>query len=342
MNAQLPGRASGCSPENRRWSRARLALLSALWFLPSLLFAADVYPSQPAQRQGLLCVSGTGVTCLDAATMERQWEAFSDSSTFAPLMVGDSVIVGSTSGLKALSASSGAVRWTWPGAGHVFSPVADERTVYVADRGGHVAALTLECGEVLWQRSFDGWLYTPALLSGRVITGGQAGVVRALDSETGETLWKTRLDQELVFRPVSVGDGVVATTFLGSVFRIDATGGIVWTAQDASPSFSPAVAGELLIFGGMDGVLRAREALTGRLRWRAELSGKLSIPASVRGGEVAVVTSDGQFAVVDPGDGEVLGRKRIPGRPLGGPVWEDGWVVFRQEAGIIRRVDASQ
>jgi len=289
----------------------------------------------------MLCVSSGGVACFGAANGEKRWQALTGMRTFEPLLTPEYVMVGSTSGLQVLSRSNGTVRWRWPGAGHVFSPATDGQTVYVTDRAGHVAALSLSDGEPLWQRSLDGWLYTPALVGDLVVTGGRSGVVHALARDSGETVWTVELDQELVFRPVATGDGVVVTTFAGSVIRLDAQGRVMWKARDDVPSFSPATTGELLLLGGMDGVLRARDARTGRLRWRVALSGKLSIPAGAHGDTVAAVSPDGELVLLDAANGGVLRRTTLSAAPLGSPVWADGWRVPVREAEIIGWAHAS-
>lgn len=318
-------------------------MVLACWLMSGSLFAAGVYPSQPAKRDRLLCVSGPGVTCFASATMEKRWSALPDAHTFQPLISENAVVVGSTSGLQVLDRSDGTIRWQWRTGDEVFSPAADGKVVYVTDRGGRIAALGLDDGHVVWARQLEGWLYTPALVAGRVITGGRAGVVYALDRRTGEFAWTRKLDQELVFRPVAVDDGVVVTTFRGSILRLDRDGRVRWRQRDPAPSFSPTVADELLLFGGMDGVLRARDKGTGRLHWRVELSGPLAIPARLHGDRVAVVTPDGALVVVDAADGSVLARVAVPGKPLGAPFRfpGGGWRVFHRKAGIISWVDAS-
>lgn len=275
--------------------------------------------------------------------MDKRWGALPEVHTFEPLISQDAVILGSTSGLHVLDSSDGAARWRWRCGGEVFSPAVDGSVVYVTDRTGQVAAMGLDDGDVVWTRQLDGWLYTPALVAGRIITGGRAGVVHALDRDTGETLWMRKLDQELVFRPVAVDGGVVVTTFKGSIIRLDRDGRVRWRQRDPSPSFSPTVAGELLLFGGMDGVLRARDSRTGRLRWAVQLSGKLAIPAQAHGRQVAVVSPDGTFALIDAGDGSVLTSVSIPGKPVGGPfrAREGMWRAVYRGAGIISWIDAS-
>lgn len=303
-----------------------------------------VYPDNPLAERDVLCVSDDGVTCLESAELGKRWEALAGVNTFEVLYTADAVLVGSTTGLHALSPADGSSRWQWRGDAHVFSPAVGGEVAYATDRTGRIAALDLQDGRVIWEKELNGWLYTPALLEDRLITGGSGGVVYALHRGTGETLWTRRLDQELVFRPVAVPGGVVVTTFKGSVLLVDGDGELVWEERDAAPSFSPAAADDLLVFGGMDGVLRARDARTGRLRWRVELSGALSVPARIRAGEVAIVTPDGALLILDAADGSRLARVPLPGTPLGRPVYsgDHGWRVLQRDAGIFSWVGASR
>jgi len=275
--------------------------------------------------------------------MERSWSALEGNHTFEPVLTPGALIVGSTTGLYALASSNGAVRWRWRTDAEVFSPAVDSGVAFATSRAGHVAALDLREGKVLWQRRLEGWLYTPAVVGSRIVTGGQGGILYALDRDTGATVWTRELGQELVYRPVAVDTGVVVTTFAGAAIRVSAEGKIEWRTRDSSPSFSPAVTGDLLLFGGMDGVLRARDRRTGRLRWRVELSGQLRAPAQGRDGEIAVVSADGTFAVIERSHGAVQMRRMLSGVPVSAPFSPEGqrWRVLERRAGIISWTHAS-
>jgi len=331
-------------PARLRHGAAALVLLLAGGVAAAPPPSSAVYPRQPATGHGLTCLAGSGVRCFASDSMERRWEALPGTRTFELVMAPDAILAGSTAGLHALDPTDGSVRWRWRSGAEVFSPAVESSFAYASDRAGRVAAIRLTDGEIRWQRRLDGWLYTPALVAGQLITGGRGAIVYALDQDTGETVWTRKLAQELVYRPVAVGNGVVVTAFDGSVIRLGRDGSIRWRDRDPSPSFSPAVAGNLLLFGGMDGILRARDARTGRMRWRVELSGRLNIPAREDGGEAAVVSPDGTFALVDAVDGSVQVRTSIPGSPVGAPIRTgDGtWRVFQRHRGIISWVVASE
>lgn len=317
------------------------ALVAVLW--ASLPAAAAVYPQQPAASGTLLCVAGSGISCFARPGMEKRWQVLDQTRMFAPVIAGDTVIAGGSRGLYALRAANGMSRWHWPGGGEVFSPMVDAGVAYATDRAGRVAAIDLDSGRLHWQRRLGGWLYTPALAGDRIVTGGQDGVLYALDRATGATAWTRELGQELVFHPVAVDGGVVVTTFDGAITRFDAGGRRQWQVRDATPAFSPRVAGGLLVYGGMDGVLRARDAATGELIWRVALSGKLAIPAAVQAGMVAAVNPDGALVLVEAASGAVAWRGAVPGTPIGAPLplGPGAWRIFQHQSGIISWVNVS-
>jgi len=302
------------------------------------------YPDQPAVGAGLVCLSHAGLTCFDRSTMDRKWSALPGDHTFDPVVTPSLVLAGGASGLRALSAASGEPRWHWYRGDDVFSPATDSGTVFATDRGGRVAAIDIDSGGVRWWRQLEGWLYTPALVGELVITGGRAGILYALDRDTGEIIWRHELDQELVHHPVALDDSVVVTTFKGTTARLDRQGGTIWQKRDPSPSFSPAAAEGLLVFGGMDGTWRARDVESGRLRWKIKMSGKLKLPARVHTNRVALASPDGNAVIVDSETGEVVERLTIPPAVLGAPIQADPgiWRVFYTDSGIISWSDASQ
>lgn len=275
--------------------------------------------------------------------MDLKWRALRGRHTFDPIVAASRVLVGGSNGLHALSRSGGDTAWQWYEGDDVFSPAVDGGTAYVTDRGGRIAAIDVDDGGVIWQRRVDGWLYTPALTGELAVTGGRAGTLYAFDRATGDVVWTRSLNQELVHRPVAVGGGVVVTTFRGTAARVSDRGDVQWEQTDPSPSFSPSIAGGLLVFGGMDGTWRARDPESGRLRWTVAMAGKLTLPARGGAGRVALASPDGEAAVVHAANGRVLRRWSIPGKPLGGPVHAGGgtWRVFYDQSGIISWIDSS-
>lgn len=318
-----------------------VVLLAAL----SATADAATYPTRPAVGAGLVCVSDSGLVCLDGGDLTVRWQALAGEHTLEPVIADGMVLVGGGTGLHAFHAASGEQRWHWRGKGLTFTPSVDRDTAYVADQEGRLLALDLATGAPRWQRELAGWSYPPAIVAGRLVTGGREGVVRALDPADGQTLWRRELQQELVYRPVAVDDMAVITTFDGRILALDAEGTTIWTARDPVASFSPVPAGDLLLFGGMDGRLRARHVDDGRLVWQVEATGPLALPARQHapGSQAALVDADGNAIVVDMRSGEVVLRTPLPGKPVSAPLYRDagGWVAFSRRGGTIARMDLS-
>lgn len=324
------------------WLARVLALLLTL----SATADGAEYPARPAVGAGLVCLSDAGLVCLDGDDLTVRWRALEGEHTLEPVIAGDMVLVGGGAGLHAFEAASGERRWHWRGEGLVFTPSVDRDTAYVADQHGQLLALDLATGATRWQRDLDGWSYPPAIVAGRLVTGGREGVVRALDPADGRTLWRHELKQELVYRPVAAGDLAVITTFDGRILALDPEGNTVWTSRDPVASFSPVAAGDHLLFGGMDGRLRARHVGDGRLAWQVEAVGPLALPArhQAREAQAALLDADGNAIVVDMRNGNVMVRLSMPGKPVSAPLYRhaEGWIVFFREHGTIDWLPLSQ
>lgn len=321
-----------------------LALLALL--LAATPGQAAQRPANPAVGAGMVCVSGSGLVCLDGDDLSPRWRALTGEHTLEPVIADGMVLVGGGAGLHAFAADTGTVLWRWRGRGLVFTPTVADGTAYAADRHGHLRALDLATGAPRWQRQLDGWSYPPAIVGGRLLTGGRAGVVRALDPADGRTLWRRSVGQELVYRPVAAGGLAVVTTFAGRVLAFTPDGDLAWEARDPVPSFSPAVAGPLLLFGGMDGRLRARRAADGAPVWEFAAAGQLAVPARHHppSAQVALVDGDDNALVLDRADGRPLARLAVPGRALGAPLYRagTGWIIFFDRDGTISHRSVSQ
>lgn len=104
----------------------------------------------------------------------------------------------------------------------------------------------------------------------------------ALDSESGEVVWSFR-------------SGATNENFLLNA--------------------SPALVGERVFFGGLNGALYALDVRTGHLRWKKELGSRISAGVIAGEGGVYAGTSDGRIHRVNPDTGDVLASIETPGTP---------------------------
>jgi outer membrane protein assembly factor BamB len=80
---------------------------------------------------------------------------------------------------------------------------------------------------------------------------------------------------------------------------------------------SPALLGERIFFGGLNGVLHGLDVRTGRVLWKRDLGSRIS--AGVVAGESGVYagTSDGRIYLVKPETGEIISRTDTDSTPNG-------------------------
>lgn len=255
-------------------------------------------------------------------------------------------------------------------------PVVAEDTVYVAERGGRVAALDLRSGKRRWSIRLKLPLTAgPGYADGKLIVAGGDAEVVALNAADGHQLWKSRLSGEIL-APPAAGRGVVAVDSNdGSLTGLDLESGAVkWIYQHATPALTlrgagaPVVAGDVVI-EGQQGMLVALRLDTGDVVWEATVStasGRSEIErlVDVDGdplvieGVVYAAGFQGGMSAIDAERGEVLWHRDeiSSNHSLGGSrgllfavdpsshVWglqqRNGAVIWRQEQLHQRRLTA--
>lgn len=196
---------------------------------------------------------GDGTVALLAGVNEL-WTADSGTHTTSPTVVGNTVWLGSSDGVQALEAATGAGRPTW---GARFSPPSQTFTAPTVS---------------------GGFVYVAASRPGH---GGRSGILYDLNRYNGSAVWRFPLagDRSLPLSQPAVGDGFVyVVSSRGLVSRLDArTGQRSWTfpSSGAPPSreffwWRPSLANGVLYVGGVGPrreVLFALDAVTGVKLW---------------------------------------------------------------------------
>jgi outer membrane protein assembly factor BamB len=155
------------------------------------------------------------------------------------------------------------------------SPVVGANLVYLANAEGDVHALSLATGEIEWSVSLvsaGNWDYaivgTPVLAENRLFVPTQYRHLVALDASNGEVQWRIEAGESRL--PVA-HSSTIARSFSGS----------------------PALAGEVLWVGGVDGVLRALQPESGDELWRVDLGSPITAGLAPAGEILFVATYDG-------------------------------------------------
>jgi outer membrane protein assembly factor BamB len=208
-----------------------------------------------------------------------------------------------------------------------------------------IRALETKTGQVKWeydirkdgeQRQFHG---DPLVTNDLVVIGtdGAMGHVYAFEKSTGRVRWKYRVAESGVASDVlRLGRSVYAVTLGDELLCLDLeTGKPNWTFHSGSHSkdfhwtSTPAAATERIYFGGLDGIIYALDAQSGRLTWKKELGGRVSTSLAVRGHDLYVGTAKRHIYRLDTDSGNVLSdfaTEAEPNRHL--MLAEDSLVAF--------------
>jgi outer membrane protein assembly factor BamB len=94
--------------------------------------------------------------------------------------------------------------------------------------------------------------------------------------------------------------------------EIPQTVGLLWrfTPPSAFEATAPVAAGGLVFLSGSDGIVRALDGATGKVRWKAYTGGAVGYPPSVAGGRALVGAGDGNVYAFEAATGRLLWRFR--------------------------------
>ncbi len=138
----------------------------------------------------------------------------------------------------------------------------------------------------LWSTSvgsgagMSGAQLAPVVADGRLYAGGVDGTLTALDAASGSKLWSHR-------------DG-------------KRTGGFLRRGENSIRwSGGPAVEGDLLVAGGLDGQVYGFSTQDGSERWHTHVSSEVISRPAIGDGVVVVRSNDGRLSALNVGDGSL-------------------------------------
>jgi len=194
----------------------------------------------------------------------------------------------------------------------------------VSSCNGMIRALDKETGQQKWdydirkdgeQSQFHG---DPLVTDELVIIGtdGKIGHVYAFGRSTGVVRWKYRVnDWGVVSDVLRLKNNVYAVTLRNEVVCLDLEDGKMnWTFRsgysDQAMNFhwtsTPAISDNRVYFGGLDGIVYALHAHSGKLIWKRDLAARVTTSVAVHGHDLYVGTAKRHLYRLDTGSGEVL------------------------------------
>jgi outer membrane protein assembly factor BamB len=156
----------------------------------------------------------------------------------------------------------------------------------------------------------------PAYADGKLYAIGVDGTIAAFDAGSGHALWSKHLGQR---RGFILHRGKNSIRWAGG----------------------PAIDGNLLVAGTLEGAVQAFDAGSGAERWHADVSSEVVAPPTIAEGIVVVRTSDGRLYGFDANDGSrkwIYDRSSVPGLTLrgnGAPHIADGVVYAGEDNGKV-------
>jgi outer membrane protein assembly factor BamB len=195
----------------------------------------------------------------------------------SPAVAGNDVVVLGWSGLAALDAQDGSIRWRvqdteqWPDAFKMrevcSTPAcADGVVVWTSTRPMHAAATDARTGQRLWSIDLGGWagMASPAISGGLALIVGEQEML-GVDLHSGQIRFRTSLGNRAFSSPAISGRFAYLGTEAGELIGIDLDSGrIVWRRQIGVPvQGSPAIAGNCLYVTARDGSIYCFVSATG-------------------------------------------------------------------------------
>jgi len=270
------------------------------------------------------------------------WRYETDQTTdLTPAADAHTVFIPLSSGvLVALNASDGKLIWKAEAGGNFSAaPIADERSVFVAQRSGEpdrkqvsgsLRALSKTTGVTLWMRPL------PAAVSGglavdpvSLFAASPDGHVYAFDKRTGLALWSNQYEEEFSAPPIVAGDHVYFGSKAGTVRALNVkTGQLAWQYKTRGRIEGPvAVADNIVYFGSADGNVYAFSEIRSKLLWHRRTGAAVQAVAALPNGVLAV-SLDNFAYLLSLNKGALVWRRQLPGRISSRPITASDGALF--------------
>lgn len=288
--------------------------------------------------------AGRPVRALAVDDGEQQWVHDGPRRTGRLAVADDAVLFRTSDDLRAVDASTGAVRWTVSLPGSDFGVTVAEDRAYVSaatdgDSSGRVHAIDVTSGDVDWSAETGGTLTGPSPVAGGVVvTGGDP--LRALDTADGSVRWTFSRSETVE----------AATIAYDTVFALDGDRLTALDLDEGRPRWfvpgpfevtRPAVGnGAVYVQLARSYQLPAVEVTTGATRWQhGDVHGILG-PPSVTSETLLVFNEDGTLYAIDTAGGDQLWTREFTGNVPGTVAVADGVCYVDESLGPLHALTA--
>jgi outer membrane protein assembly factor BamB len=191
--------------------------------------------------------------------------------------------------------------------------------------------------KAVWSTAVGGLIEFPAVVwNGNAYIGNAHGTIRALSMRNGSVRWRHDTPNgKMASSPAVAGNTLVYHGMNGAVYVLDrATGRTLWHRYVGSPiESSPVVRRGVDYFGTWDGRLYALDLRTRKLRWTRYLGAKITSSAAIASGRLFIGDYAGRIWALDPRNGRTRWVRSVNGRVYGTPAVLSGRVFVPSSTG---------
>ena len=307
---------------------------------------ADEVHSSPAVSDGMLYVASYdgNLYAIDIQSGQALWQSEVGRAFSSPVVVEESIFVGSADGLHALNRADGAERWHYKaqvGGEMRSSPAFYAGLIYIGSDDGNIYAFQADRGDLAWQFKTLGQVFSsPAIYKDIVYAGDYAGYLHALDAESGEELWQFKTKRSIYATPAIREGQVFFGSLDGNFYALDAaTGEELWHVEIGEPIVSSAaLSKDVLYFGCLDHNVYALDINSGEVKWQFETSNEVYSSPVLASDIVYIGSDDANLYALDAKTGEERWRHETGGFIGNSPAVAGDMVFFSSYDGSIYAV----
>jgi outer membrane protein assembly factor BamB len=260
-----------------------------------------------------------------------------------PATDGERIYLPLASGLLvSMRATDGQLFWRTELGGELSaSPIADERSVYIASEtvgeqkaepraSGALRALGREGGITLWMRTLPMPIRGSLAANEVNLFGGSAdGRIYAVRKKTGDVSWITQHSAPFDSHPTIFGSSLYIGSTDGSLFSLNqSTGKVNWRYRTHGAISGRAVVDKgIVYFGSADGYVYALRDTDGHLRWRRRMGAGVQTVTSSQNG-ILVASLDNFVYLLSFNEGDRLWKRLLAGRIAAEPLITPDGVFF--------------
>jgi outer membrane protein assembly factor BamB len=310
----------------------------------------DEVHSSPAVSDGVLYVASYdgNLYAIDTESGQALWQSEVGRTFSSPLVVDESIFVGSADGLHALDRASGAERWYYKaqvGGEMRSSPAFFEGLVYIGSDDGNLYAFEAQSGDLAWQFKTLGQVFSsPAIYKDMVYAGDYAGYLHALDAASGEELWQYKTGRSVYATPAIKNGMVFFGSLDGNFYALDAASGEeLWVTEIGEPIVSSAALSQgSVYFGCLDHNVYALDATSGKVIWQFETSNEVYSSPALANGMLYIGSDDTHLYALDAKTGKPRWNHKTGGFIGNSPAVAGNMVFFTSYDGSIYAIGSGE